>query len=238
MALKCFQACKGGAPEYTLTTNWGHTRQPNGLVTLKTSGGAELNLHAIAGSNADGTFANGRLTITIENATPEDAEYDPLSSTLKVKIDLEAGHDTVHDLVEVINAAGDFWVHSVVGGGDSISASTTGGGRLSGGTNTRTNFDAYPPTVPTSSDRYYYLMNFPLRVRMLRDNRWHTFLIPGTTPTLPSSWMMAHNNSICSPLDKEKGHTQRAGLQLIEAPNPQTSARLIAAPLTNPLGGQ
>jgi hypothetical protein len=208
--LTCYVLGTSGLVDHTYETAWGNDGQATGTITLTTTTtNAVFDIRAVAGGDADFSDANGAMTITIEQSTIEDTVYDPNSpNELIVKIDIAGGNNTVQDLCDVINDAGDFWVNGGPSNGSNIiETSDTGSGTLAGGTDNVTTIAE--PVVNQSSSRYYYLMNFPMKVRQLVGNRWHTLFTGSGDFTLPSCWMITHNGEIQNPLGSGIDRTRR-----------------------------
>lgn len=205
----------GSGGDWNLMSCWGYEGQAYGSVTFNTATPAVCEFTARRGGDADGTVANGAFTVVVNDGTPEDAEYDSGTNTLTVTIDITGGHDTIEDLRAVINAAGDFKCLETYGDSDTITATTegdTGATDMAGGTDTPYSPTAVEetPYVLDSSDRYFYLLNFPIRVRELIDGRWTALRAgPSELDWFPLHWQISHNGLLKNPLGSGTDRSQR-----------------------------
>jgi hypothetical protein len=205
--LRCYN---GDSLEYTIRSRWAYEHQATGTVTLD-SGATLTNFNAVPGSDADGTVANGTVTVDVDQiATPgaEDCLYDGPSNTLTCKIDIAGGHDTVDFLAQLINDSSDFTCDVGSHGEYSITGSTSGSGTLSGGTDVSklyygTDFSSYWPFVHTSSDRFYYVWAFPMKVKVEketnipnRNRKYVKYASEDIKGSYPLQWQISHDGSI------------------------------------------
>ena len=185
-----------GTGEWDSTSRNNRNGHANGTITL--TGGATISMTAIGGSDADGTAANGTVTVNVDDAVSEQTSYDTATKTLTVKIDIAGGNDTVDDLAAMINQGGDFSCSVVSGGATPITGSTTGTGTFSGGDDGHGTPET--PQVHTSSDRYMYVTAFPQRVYTMIGNRRVACFADAFGGEYPRNWMITHDGGIWNPV--------------------------------------
>lgn len=196
-----------GAEDFSLETPLNYTTQASGTTTIDTTNSAEIMLTAVRGGPADGQTTIS-LTVTIHQVAGgayERAEYDGGTDTLAVYLDIDGGHDTVADLAEVIAQAGDFDC-SVV----SYSTDTISDGMdvttcvLTGGSTTLAGYSG-SPTVWDSSDDFFYVTGFPMRVMVACSTditgreRWRMCSQTDAYVTYPTAWAVAHDGDTRNP---------------------------------------
>lgn len=193
-----------GDRRWSIDSNWGRSVQAVGTVTFTTDNFATITLSAIPGGTADGDWFRHfdqpdelvTLTVIFDDRVIEDAVFDRDNKTLTVYINIAGGNDTIQDVIDIIIAAGDFAVTGYTNESDIIIETDTGTGEfINGSDNPSGSADFNKPYVHDSSDRYFYVNNFPLRKRYLIDNRW-TCLFNIGTQAYPSKWMISHDGEI------------------------------------------
>ena len=107
--------------------------QAAGTVTLDTTNNATVDLTALSGGTAAGAEGNGTKNLVIVDGASEGTSYNATSDTLTVTVDITGGHNTVADLVNVINAGTDYSAANTTNGTDTIAATNTGTGAFAGG---------------------------------------------------------------------------------------------------------
>lgn len=123
-----------GVAASTTATFTNTATQAAGAVAIDTAGPSGFTLTAAAAGPAAGAEGNGAVNIVILDGTTEGTSYDANTNTLTATVDITvAGNNTVADLYAVINADTDFVASAISGGTETIAASNTGSGTLSGG---------------------------------------------------------------------------------------------------------
>jgi hypothetical protein len=231
--LRVFMA--DGSSDFSLATRWGRSGHASGQVDLSTSSASTLGLLAVSGGDADGDEGNNFDGLDIEQTDtdePESTSYDTGTHRLTVKIDIAGGHNTVADLKEIINYGGDFTIAYSTNEHDEyeIEDADTGtptdpftGGDSTGNSAT---VSVNQPTVHTSSDRYFYLSNFPLREYDLVDNGiggqvrracWRN----GLAGDFARNWRISHDGSIADPVGAGLARWNRTEMVAYFAPGNQ-----------------
>lgn len=103
-----------------------------GTITLS-SPAATITLAAKAAGSATGTEGNGVKTIVVSQNASESTSYNTGTDALTVAINISGGHNTVQDLINVINAGSVFYAWPLTGTTSTITTSTTGTGTLAKG---------------------------------------------------------------------------------------------------------
>jgi flagellin len=119
--------------------------QASGTITLDTTNNATFDLTVVAGGAA-GAEGNGVKNLVIVDDATEGVSYDANTDTLTVNIDITGGNNTVNGLVTLINNDANFNANNATNGADTIAASNTGTGTLSGGR------DAGSATIAVTAD--------------------------------------------------------------------------------------
>jgi flagellin len=120
--------------------------QATGTLTTDSTNSAAFTLTAKAGGAADGAAGSGAKTLVIVDGASEGATYNASTHTITATIDITGGNDTVTHLAAVIGAGADFATSGVTNGTDTVTATNTGTGTLTGGR------DAGAGTITVTSD--------------------------------------------------------------------------------------
>jgi flagellin len=107
--------------------------QAAGTVTVDTTNDATFTLTADSGGAASGAEGNGVKNIVIVDAATAGYSYNASNGTLTVEVDIAGGDNQVDDLTAAIDATGIFTTSGTTNGTDTIAASNTGTGTLTGG---------------------------------------------------------------------------------------------------------
>jgi hypothetical protein len=112
---------------------WWVAGQASGTIQLSNPA-ARIRLVAKSGGTAAGTEGNGTKTLAIAQGSSEATAYNTGTDTLTVTINISGGHNTIANLLTVINAGTHFaaYSHTTTDQSTVISTSTTGTGTLSG----------------------------------------------------------------------------------------------------------
>lgn len=221
--LKCFSNTN---VVWEKESDWGRSDQSFGTVIFDTDNTASIDIAAVPGGQGDGDLLVGQdgefVTFTIEfiDRVIEDAVFDSDTNTLTIYIDITGGNDTIQDMIDIINAAGDFYITGYSNETDTVTTDNIGMGELNTGSdNPSGSPDANRPYIHDSSDRYMYVVNFPMRVRQLVENRW-TCLFQTNTFAYFTSWMISHDGTISNPVglgvdryNREQFHSAMGGNQ-------------------------
>src|SRR4051812_3218929 len=104
-----------------------------GVITVNSASSATINLTAKPAGAAGGTAGNAATSLVIVDGASEGASYNASTHVLTATIDITGGSNTVTHLASVINAGADFTASAASGGADTLLATNTGAGTLTGG---------------------------------------------------------------------------------------------------------
>jgi flagellin len=107
--------------------------QASGVITLDTTNSATFTITALNGGTAEGAEGNGAKTLVIVDGASEGVAYNTTTNEITVTVDITGGNNEVSDLVSVINGSSLFSAAGTTQGTDTIAATNTGAGTLSGG---------------------------------------------------------------------------------------------------------
>lgn len=198
---------KNGVFNHEFISRRGASVQATGTITLSPSG-ETIFFTATPGGDADGHIygldSGAGVSLVVADGPIEKAEYIAAARLLNVTLDITGGNNTVADLREVIDAGGD-WITSapsddaalIIDGETGSDALDPISGGVGGGSDTVTNY------VHDSSDRFYYVANFRMRLRELIGSRW--------TTTYHENWRISHDGLSVSPVGEGLLRSERSG---------------------------
>lgn len=166
------------------------------VLELASTESSEFTINAVGGGNGDiSTIEDTPFHLIIQDGEEEDAEYNADTNTLTVTVNITGGNDTVLDLREVIDAAGDFYTDASTDDSATIAADDYGDATMTGASNNPAgDLGAAEPRIHDSSNRFFYLIDFPLRVRRLINNRWTCFF-QAESWFYPRRWRVSHKGT-------------------------------------------